>query len=245
MKLKNGLLSVLTLSLISTISWATTPSNITIPISTDAAEALFNRAADDSIRLTAIDQLTLYNRVIAINPRFEEAYVNRSSIFADQGKTAQAKRDLDQALKLDPGDSLAWNNRGILLSSLHEYKNAMRDFKHALQINPKLLSPYLGIGHCLEKLKDFEGAILSFTSAIKIEPRDFDARRSRALMYLKTLKPELAMRDIQIALTIKPYNQEMVDFMGAASELRHELDDPKLTKAKRKALRKELQVGIK
>jgi tetratricopeptide (TPR) repeat protein len=69
----------------------------------------------------AIDSL---NRALSLKPDFAAAFTTRGGIYAEQGKWSEAKRDFEQALKLNPNDDGA-------LYGLSQAQREARDYASA------------------------------------------------------------------------------------------------------------------
>lgn len=193
------------------------------------AVKIYNQAVANP-ELSPEERLALYEQALILNPRLQPAYVNRAMILLSLGKSAQALHELNTAIELDSGDTLAWNNRAGIYELLKDYGKAINDYEHAVLLDETFVTPYLGIGHCHQKMKHYSSAIQSYSRAIQVNPQDFDARRDRALAYLKTLNADLALEDIRAALELRPEDEEMQEFLRAATELKSILNGPKKTR---------------
>ncbi len=78
-----------------------------------------------------------YNRAIALDPRFVDAYINRGNAKAELGRLQSAIADYDLALTLDRQDAHAYYNRGSAKYKLDRQADAMVDFERAGQLDPQ------------------------------------------------------------------------------------------------------------
>jgi Flp pilus assembly protein TadD len=51
--------------------------------------------------------------ILTHDPTNAQAYFRRGNAWSNLHDYAQARRDLDRAIELEPGNALAYNNRGI------------------------------------------------------------------------------------------------------------------------------------
>lgn len=71
------------------------------------------------------------NEVIQQTPDLAQAYYNRANLYAKSGATAQARRDYDQALRLNRSFAEAYFNRGLLSYSEGKLKEGTSDLSRA------------------------------------------------------------------------------------------------------------------
>ena len=71
-----------------------------------------------------ISAIVAFDKAIELDDLFEKAYVNRATVFLQNGTCDLAIRDLKKAIQLDPLDSLAFLNLGAAYLMLKKYKKA-------------------------------------------------------------------------------------------------------------------------
>lgn len=75
-----------------------------------------------------------YDRVIAIKPDFEKAWVNRGSGLIDQRRYDEAVVSLDRALALNPSNGGAAYNQGMALFFSDRFPQALSCFERAKRL---------------------------------------------------------------------------------------------------------------
>lgn len=186
----------------------------------------FNRAASDyteAIRLSQTSdnyfqrgnvyyQMLEYDKAIAdysaainLNPDDYRAYAGRSLASIGQGKYAQAINDSDKAIQLKPDDDDAYNNRGIAYAYQGDYDKALADYSNAIRLNPKNALAYGNRGHIYFEQGDYELALENYNTALRLVPQA-NVYKSRALLYRKLNKPELAEADLAQATRLQQVN---------------------------------------
>jgi tetratricopeptide (TPR) repeat protein len=80
------------------------------------------------------------------NPHDAKALLQRSTARFIQGDMAGGRKDLDQALRIDPTLRQAWLNRGALALSDKDYDRALDAFQHAKALEPGALDNGLNLG---------------------------------------------------------------------------------------------------
>lgn len=78
-----------------------------------------------------------YDRAIALDPRFVDAYINRGNARAILGQERAALADYDRAIALAPQDAYAYYNRGCAKYKFDRQAEAMVDFERAGQLDPQ------------------------------------------------------------------------------------------------------------
>jgi tetratricopeptide (TPR) repeat protein len=109
--------------------------------------------------------LQYYERAIAADGRNYRAFGNRSSIWLDQDRPADAVRDADQALKINPEYITAKINRAAASFRLGDAADALRRFDEILARAPRFSAArasraaiYYQCGRYKEALADYEQA---------------------------------------------------------------------------------------
>ncbi len=87
----------------------------------------------------------LYDRVIAIQPTYAEAWNRRATVFLAQGNYSEALRDVNEALRLEPRHFGAWGGLGAVLERLGSKEEAIQAYQKALEIYPLFPSAKRGI----------------------------------------------------------------------------------------------------
>ena len=75
----------------------------------------------------------LYDRVIAIQPDYAEAYNRRASVFLLEENMAEALRDVNEALRLEPRHFGAWTGLGRVLEELGAKDEALAAYREAVR----------------------------------------------------------------------------------------------------------------
>ncbi len=148
--------------------------------------------------------LTDMNQVIAINPKYTNAYLLRGVLKNDLNDVQGALADYNQAIILNPQDVNAYISRGKLkYKKLRDVQGALADFNQAATINPKNADVYIGRGMIKhEALNNLQGALVDFNQAIALNSREAIAYNVRGVLKndLNDVKGALADYDQAIAL---------------------------------------------
>lgn len=144
----------------------------------------------------------------------KEHFVNGNTKFK-AGKYAEAVKDYDQVLKLDPDHVVTWTNRGIAKDRLLDYRGAIEDFTKAIAINPKYVMAYTSRGLSKYNLKDYKNALLDYNKAIELSPKDAKAYNNRGLVRYGLKDFTGAIADYNKAISLKADYAEAMYNRGA------------------------------
>jgi tetratricopeptide (TPR) repeat protein len=82
--------------------------------------------------------LKLLGAVIAINPKYVEAWNQRATIFYLKDDYGHALADIREVLALEPRHFGAWSGLGLILQDIGDDKHALEAYRKALAIDPHL-----------------------------------------------------------------------------------------------------------
>jgi len=101
-----------------------------------AADLVMSRAVDAQADGDLDLARSLYDRVIAIQPDYAEAWNRRATLFLEDENYTEALRDVNEALRLEPRHFGAWAGLGAVLESLGAEEEAILAYHEALKIYP-------------------------------------------------------------------------------------------------------------
>ncbi len=84
-----------------------------------------------------------FNKAIEINPEYEDAYLQRSSVLLKLGKPEDAIQDALKALDLNAGSALCYLNMGMAYEILGNKKEAKRYLRKAVELGDRIAKKYL------------------------------------------------------------------------------------------------------
>jgi tetratricopeptide (TPR) repeat protein len=101
-----------------------------------AADLVMARAVEAQAQGNPALARALYDRVIAIQPGYAEAWNRRATLFLADENYPEALRDVNEALRLEPRHFRAWAGLGAVLESLGAQEEAMAAYRRALDLYP-------------------------------------------------------------------------------------------------------------
>ena len=80
------------------------------------------------------EALVCYDRALALNPRLEQAWVNKGAALGELGQMEESIDCCDYALALNPRLPEAWINKGAVLGRLGQFRKALLCFEEAQRL---------------------------------------------------------------------------------------------------------------
>ena len=150
------------------------------------------------------DSLSLWTRVLRIDPRSPLALLNRGLAYSDAGELDSALADFDAGEKIDQANANFPLNRGAVYFKKGEYDKALRDFDRTLALDPNSELGYINRAILWGRLRQFPGAVQDCTKALEINPVSFRAFYYRGLAYKEMDAVDRALADFRAAYRISP-----------------------------------------
>ncbi|MEL6931183.1 MAG: tetratricopeptide repeat protein [Cyanobacteria bacterium J06600_6] len=87
--------------------------------------------------------IAAFNRAIAIDDQFTNAYYNRGYVYQQLGQHNQALNNFERTLELSNGQHVsALINRASIYATEHNYQPAITDLNRVVELNPKSATAY-------------------------------------------------------------------------------------------------------
>ncbi|MDD5561148.1 MAG: tetratricopeptide repeat protein [Candidatus Omnitrophica bacterium] len=160
--------------------------------------------------------IACYDKAIAINPAYSDAYYNRGNAYYDKGDLVQAVSDYSKAIEINPAYSKAYYRRGVFYHSKGNLVLAISDYNKAIEINPAYPDAYYNRGNAYYDKGDLVQAVSDYSKAMEISPKDAKAYKGRGIAHYKKGELELSISDYNKALEINPNDAEAYSSRGIA-----------------------------
>jgi tetratricopeptide (TPR) repeat protein len=115
--------------------------------------------------------------VLRRRPGDIDAWVDLSSILAEEGDAPAAAAQLEQAIRLEPANTDLYILLGKTQLDFGESSQALESFGKAAKLNPKLSAAHYGLGLTLRKQHDPVRAAEEFRTALVLNQQDPISRR--------------------------------------------------------------------
>jgi tetratricopeptide (TPR) repeat protein len=176
---------------------------------------LHNLLGQSHFRLGQVrEALDQYNRAIALQPDFADAFGNRANVLSNLGRHEAALADYDRALALREKSPEDWSNRGAVLQDLDRNDEALESYERALALKPDFSGAHYNRGNILRDRAQsedaragangasaghasFEAALAGYNKAISLNPQFAEAFVGRAIVHLLRGDWEQGFRDFE------------------------------------------------
>jgi tetratricopeptide (TPR) repeat protein len=151
------------------------------------------------------EKIKFYNKAIALNDKYVEAYNYRGNAYFDKKNYEMALKDYNTAISLNNNYANSYNNRArYYVEVKKEYSLALRDFDTAIALNPKKALFYYNRGAVYLRLKDMGEALKGFNKAIELNPDYARAYFNRGIVYGQRKEYSKAIQDYTKAIELDP-----------------------------------------
>ncbi len=147
---------------------------------------------------------TLWDRVIALNPRSDVARDGLGLALAAEGKPALATVQYEAALTINPGYAKAHNNLGDALAAQGQTARAATEYRGAIRLDPDLAQAHYNLGLALAGEGRYPEAEAEYERAIALAPDFAPARVNLGNLWARQGKFTAAEAQYKRALAVDP-----------------------------------------
>jgi tetratricopeptide (TPR) repeat protein len=164
------------------------------------------------------------NAILAINPNYADAYALLSGAERQKKNNAEAMKDIQRALAIDPNRSVYHTEAAVLDAADPSSEGAAEsELQKAASLDAKTPTPHLVLAVLLEKKGDLAGAEREYGVAIGISPKDLRVRGDLAGLYFREGNKEKAEQTLYKAVDDLPDNEEsskiLLDYYTKSGQL--------------------------
>lgn len=150
------------------------------------------------------DSRTLFNRVLAVNPKSDVAYSNLAADALDYGRPADAAQYALKAEQLDPDRPNNGITLGVALQRLGRYAEAGREFLRVAQAHPDNTVALTDLAIELQRSGRVDQAIAICRGLVQMEPQASDAHHFLAALLLQQHHVSEALPEAAEAVRLDP-----------------------------------------
>ncbi|MGD0261440.1 MAG: tetratricopeptide repeat protein [Verrucomicrobiota bacterium] len=183
-----------------------------------------------SVRQTRVwhDSITLFNymlRELGNHPYCADIHWRLGWVLAREGKTDEAIRQYQEALRLNPGHAFAHNVLGVALVRKGQMDEAIRQYHEALRLNPDYAEAHYNLGVILVRKGQIDEAINQYQQAIRLKPDDALAHNNLGTALGRKGQMDEAVRQFQETIRLKPDFAEVHNNLGNALAEKGQMDE--------------------
>lgn len=162
------------------------------------------------------EALTLYEKVISLQPDAVAAYINRAAILISDKKFETAQADLKTALKLSPGNLIASYTQALLDFSQNKHEAARETLQQILGAAPGHMPSVLLMGATQFALGSYPQAQQQVELYLKSIPNNLYAIKLMASIQLKNNQAKQAVATLAPALNAAQQDPQLFALAGEA-----------------------------
>ncbi|HEY1337800.1 MAG TPA: tetratricopeptide repeat protein, partial [Bryobacteraceae bacterium] len=148
-----------------------------------------------------------------IDPRRADIQKLLALTTADLGALDDSAAAWDRYLKLQPNDPLAQRERAYTLAQLGQLDDAVPELEKYVAAHPNDPIGHYELGQA-ERTRDIGKALAEFDRSLVLDPDYVPARSARGGVYYQQGKPELAVKDLEAAASLRPDDAANLDRLG-------------------------------
>jgi len=202
------------------------------PVSEEVKEQAKIHYANGAVYLGArnyADALTNFEKAIALDPGYYEAYIGIARCYYGMRDVVAAETTYQRALQVDPQNPKAYDGLAGLFTDQRNYSEAISFYSQAVGVDSTYAPAYWGRGNVYEKLKQYDLALQDYATYLKIKPDEEGVilaqakllvklgRCSEAIGALESLKRRFP-EDLKVRKTVGDAYYDLKMFDKAAEE---------------------------
>jgi len=146
------------------------------------------------------EAVTEYRMALALNPHLPGIHIKVGLLLlAGESKTttfAEARREFEQELKVNPGSAPAYYELGELALKSRDFTGAAQSFERAAALDPGFAAAFAGLGKCSLLAGHPLDAVKPLETAVRLQPDYEEAHYQLSLAYRRTGRSGEADREL-------------------------------------------------
>ncbi|HEX3872091.1 MAG TPA: tetratricopeptide repeat protein, partial [Pirellulales bacterium] len=131
-------------------------------------------------------------------------YLLRGVSWLAKWEYANALKDFNDAIRLEPGNSMLHTCRGKAEYLLHRFDAALEDFTEAIRLDPSNLVAYNDRGAAYNSKSDFMRAHEQYNEVLRVDPNNSLAYNNRGSNWMDRGDLDKALADLNESLRLDP-----------------------------------------
>ncbi len=175
---------------------------------------LYNRAIEKTDKKDYQGAIDDYTKVIAVEPKFANAYFNRGNVYFNIDDFKNSVKDYDQYIKLEPGKAEGYNARSNARYKAGDRAGTLADYDQLIVLKPNDEKIFYNRGVLLSDTGNIKGAIESYSKAISLKNDYETAYFNRGLLREKSKDFKGAIEDLTRCIEIHPDDARTYRYRG-------------------------------
>ncbi|MBZ5620106.1 MAG: tetratricopeptide repeat protein [Acidobacteriia bacterium] len=155
----------------------------------------------------------LLSQAAKLDPRRADIQKMLALATTDLGALDDAAAAWDRYLKLEPNDEIARRERGYTAAQMGQLEQGIADLEWYVGKRPDDAVGHYELGQA-DRSVDIGKAMDHFDKALALDPNYVPARTARGSLYYQQAKPEAAVKDLEVAASLRPDDAASLDRLG-------------------------------
>ena len=170
----------------------------------DESERLYKEAVINYKNKSFDRSLALFEKIIAIDSKYSEAYANISLIKKIKNNYEASFYYLKKAIDIKPQNAIYHFDMGNLLIESKDFNKAISSYLRAIKLNFTSVTIYHNLAMAYEKIGDEKKAVITLKSAIKIDGTFANTYNIIGAILFRQKKYQESADMFSMALTVDP-----------------------------------------
>ncbi|HET9697530.1 MAG TPA: tetratricopeptide repeat protein [Terriglobales bacterium] len=166
------------------------------------------QAETNGVDSRAVLMEALARRTLENDPADFEAHYNLAAMMMSEGRTREAIRHYEEAVKIRPEHAVANNSLGAALMAKGDTQAAVPYFEQALQVRPDYFDAHYNLGLAEIGSGRLSAALEQFSAAEKLSPQDANVQANYGAALAQAGKLKEATEHLEKALALNPENRD-------------------------------------
>lgn len=143
-----------------------------------------------------------YQRAIAVNPRYQAAFVNLSNLLRRQGKYQEALDLMTRSIALNPNDADSWTSLGNIYEEMGMLQYATNAYRKAVKYSPNDALAVINLGAAFQLSGDLKEAQQQYERALELAPDEVSTYCNLSMVLFQQNKSDDAIRLLKKGIAI-------------------------------------------
>jgi len=155
-----------------------------------------------------------FRQVAASDPDNPEAFYNLGTLYLRKNDQEEARKFLEQTIKLKPDYPEAWNNLGMIAAQQNDIEKAIQNFRRSLEQRPNYVTAMLNLGNLLRRQGNISEASKLLNQAAELEPENAEVNYSLGMFFARQGETAKAESLLQKASALRPNYPDAINNLG-------------------------------
>ena len=184
---------------------------------------LWERAISAEQRGDLSESKRLYRKVADGAPTYAPTFQRLGFIALREARLADAVRDFQRSLSIEPADPVCLNNLGNVLRELRRFPESVSAYRQAIELRPDYGSALYNLAGTLVILGEHSQAVVVYHDLLRREPGDAEVWEALGSSLLESGEEAESKKALAQALRLKPNDAALLNKLGVVHQFEGDL----------------------